>query len=216
MRSIMICMLCFVMMFTLKVEASELYRWGSNGEVVRTIQDKLKRWGYLDGPVDGIFGSQTHNAVVKFQQKNNLAVDGIVGPQTLAALGITNTNDNTQSSTNNENNVWLLASIISGEARGETYAGQVAVGAVVLNRVKHPSFPNTISGVIYQPGQFEAVSDGQINLTPTDSCIKAARDAMNGWDPTNGALYYWNPKTATSQWVLSLPITSVIGQHAFS
>lgn len=193
------------------------YSWGSTGETVRTIQDKLKRWGYLNGNVDGIFGYQTYTAVIKFQQKNNLSVDGIVGPKTLESLGIfESTNQNSSGSSNYENNVWLLASLINGEARGESYTGQVAVGAVVLNRVRHASFPNTISGVIYQTGQFEAVIDGQINLTPSSSCLNAARDAMNGWDPTNGAIYYWNPKTATNQWMLSLPITVIIGEHAFS
>jgi spore cortex-lytic enzyme len=197
------------------------YSWGSTGETVRIIQDKLKRWGYLNGSVDGIFGSQTYNAVIKFQQKNNLLVDGIVGKQTLEALGIfessnTSGSSNSNDSSNHENNVWLLASLINGEARGESYTGQVAVGAVVLNRVRHASFPNTISGVIYQSGQFEAVADGQINLTPSTSCLNAARDAMNGWDPTNGAIYYWNPKTATNKWMLSLPITTIIGNHAFA
>ena len=205
----------------IQVQAA-VYSWGSTGETVRIIQDKLKRWGYLNGNVDGIFGSQTYNAVIKFQQKNNLVVDGIVGKNTLEALGIfepSNSNSSSvgsNNSSNHENNIWLLASLINGEARGESYIGQVAVGAVVLNRVRHASFPNTISGVIYQAGQFEAVSDGQINLTPSASCLNAARDAMNGWDPTNGAIYYWNPKTATNQWILNLPITVIIGEHAFS
>lgn len=198
------------------------YSWGSTGETVRIIQDKLKRWGYLNGNVDGIFGSQTYNAVIKFQQKNNLVVDGIVGKNTLEALGIFEPANNNSSnlvtavSSNHENNIWLLASLINGEARGESYVGQVAIGAVVLNRVKNASFPNTISGVIYQAGQFDAVADGQINLTPSVSCLNAARDAMNGWDPTNGAIYYWNPKTATNKWILNLPITVIIGEHAFS
>jgi len=200
-----------------KIISAATYSWGSTGETVRTIQSKLKRWGYLNGNVDGIFGYQTYSAVIKFQQKNNLVVDGIVGPKTLEALGIFEAqNQNPSASTNYENNVWLLASLINGEARGESYTGQVAVGAVVLNRVRHASFPNTISGVIYQAGQFDAVADGQINLTPSSSCLNAARDAMNGWDPTNGAIYYWNPKTATNKWMLSLPISVIIGEHAFS
>ena len=193
------------------------YSWGSTGETVRTAQEKLKRWGYLNGSVDGIFGYQTYSAVLKFQEKNGLTIDGIIGPKTLEALGIFESpNKNSADSQNYENNIWLLASLINGESRGESYTGQVAVGAVVLNRVRHASFPNTISGVIYQTGQFTAVADGQINLTPTSSCLNAARDAMNGWDPTNGAIYYWNPKTSTNTWMLNLPINLIIGNHAFS
>ena len=208
------CFLSPQFVFKNNIDATS-YSWGSSGETVRTIQDKLKRWGYLDGNVDGIFGSQTYNAVIKFQQKNGLVVDGIVGPKTLEALGIFESKSNFQS-VNHENNIWLLASLINGEARGESYVGQVAVGAVVLNRVRSANFPNTISDVIYQTGQFDSVADGQINLTPSSSSLNAARDAMNGWDPTNGAVYYWNPKTATNKWILSLPITTIIGEHAFA
>ena len=111
----------------------------------------------------------------------------------------------------------LLARAINGEARGEPYEGQVAVGAVILNRVKDPRFPNTIAGVIYQPGAFTAVSDGQINIPidPNSSVVKAARDALNGWDPTNGCVYYWNPATATSKWIWSRQIVKKIGKHYF-
>jgi len=190
-----------------------LSKYGSRGEEVRKIQEKLKKWGYYSGEVDGIFGTQTKNAVMYFQRKNGLTVDGIAGPKTLAEMGISSSSS---SSSNTSNDVYLLARIISAEARGEPYKGQVAVGAVVLNRVKHPSFPNTISGVIYQNGAFTALVDGQYNQPIADSAYNAARDALNGWDPTGGCIYYYNPKTATSSWIRSLPITMTIGNHVFS
>ncbi len=192
-------------------EAATVYKQGSTGEMVRTIQTKLKNWGYYTGSVDGIFGSKTTAAVRYFQSKNGLAVDGIVGKNTAAAMGITLAG----SSSSTSGDAYLLARIIHAEARGEPYVGQVAVGAVVLNRVKSSSFPNTISGVIYQAGAFDAVYDGQINLTPNSTAIRAAQDALNGWDPTYGCLYYYNPATATSKWMLSKTVHLVIGQHAF-
>ena len=179
----------------------------------RTIQTKLKRWGYYFGNVDGIYGSQTRAAVRKFQQKNGLAVDGIVGPNTAAALGMTLSGSS--SSSQSSNDLYLLAKCVYAEARGEPYVGQVAVAAVILNRVKSPSFPNTIAGVIYQPYAFTAVSDGQINLTPNQTAYKAAQDALNGWDPTYGCLYYYNPATATSSWIWSRQTVVTIGDHAF-
>jgi len=192
-----------------------LSQYGSRSNEVRTMQEKLKRWGYYTGTVDGIFGSQTLEAVKYFQRKNGLTVDGIAGPKTLAAMGITSTSSgNTGGSTANVD-VYLLARLVYAEARGEPYSGQVAVAAVVLNRIKNSSFPNTLSGVIYQPGAFGAVSDGQINLSPNQTAINAAQDAMNGWDPTNGALYYFNPKKAANQWIWSRPVTVVIGNHRF-
>lgn len=191
-----------------------LSKYGSRGEEVRTIQTKLKRWGYYTGAVDGIYGTKTLNAVKYFQRKNGLVVDGIAGPKTLAAMGIMNSSNSSNSSTTN-NDVNLLARIIYGEARGEPYAGQVAVGAVVLNRVSDSRFPNTIAGVIYQSGAFDAVSDGQINYTPNSTAIKAARDALNGWDPSYGAIYYFNPATATNKWIWSRPMTVTIGNHRF-
>ena len=191
-----------------------LSKYGSRGEEVRQIQTKLKRWGYYSGNVDGIYGTQTLNAVKYFQRKNGLAVDGIAGPKTLAAMGIMNSSNSSSSSTSS-NDLNLLARIIYGEARGEPYTGQVAVGAVVLNRVRHGSFPNTIAGVIYQSGAFDAVADGQINYTPNSTAIKAAQDALNGWDPTYGAIYYFNPATATNKWIWSRPETVTIGNHRF-
>ena len=191
-----------------------LSKYGSRGQEVRTIQDKLKRWGYYTGNVDGIYGSLTVSAVKRFQQKNGLKVDGIAGTQTLNAMGIMQTS-NSGSSTNNSSNVNLLARAIYGEARGEPYTGQVAVGAVIMNRVKSSKFPNTIAGVIYQSGAFDAVSDGQINLNPDATAKKAAQDALNGWDPTYGAIYYFNPNTATNDWIWSRPMTVTIGKHRF-
>lgn len=198
-----------------KYEAVDvLSKYGSRGSEVTQIQTKLKRWGYYTGSVDGIFGSQTLQAVKLFQKKNGLTVDGIAGTQTLNAMGIMQTSSSASSSSNS-NDINLLARLIYGEARGESYTGQVAVGAVVLNRVKSSSFPNTIAGVIYQSGAFDAVSDGQINLSPDSTAKKAASDAMNGWDPSYGAIYYFNPSTATNKWIWSRPMTVTIGKHRF-
>jgi N-acetylmuramoyl-L-alanine amidase len=191
-----------------------LSKIGSQGTEVRNIQSRLKAWGYYSYTVDGIYGWRTADAVKWFQRKHGLTPDGICGPATLAKIGLP-TGSSTSSSTSSNNNVTLLAKLINGESRGEPYTGQVAVGAVVLNRVKSSSFPNTIAGVIYQSGAFTAVSDGQINLTPQQSCYNAARDALNGWDPSGGALYYYNPATATSSWIWSRPILLKIGNHNF-
>lgn len=192
-----------------------LSRYGSTGAEVRQIQTKLKNWGYYKGSVDGIFGSQTLAAVKSFQRKNGLAVDGIVGEKTLAALGINSSGNSSGSSNTNSNDINLLARLIHGEARGESYIGKVAVGAVILNRMESSLFPNTMAGVIYQRGAFDAVSDGQINLSPSSEARKAAQDAINGWDPSYGALYYFNPNTATNKWIWSRPVTVVIGNHRF-
>ena len=194
-----------------------VYQQGSRGTTVKTIQQKLKNWGYYKGSVDGIFGAKTKEAVKYFQRKNNLTVDGIVGAQTLKALGISGGSSSTNTTGNySDADVALLTRLIYGEARGESYVGQVAVGAVVMNRIKSASFPNTMSGVIYQSYAFTAVDDGQINLSPNATARKAALDAMNGWDPTYGALYYYNPATATSQWIFSRPTTITIGNHVFA
>ncbi len=191
------------------------YRQGSSGEQVRIIQDKLKRWGYYDGAVDGIFGSATAAAVRWFQRANGLRVDGIVGRQTLAALGMFNTGGVSSGTAAQDAAVELLARVISAEARGEPYAGQVAVGAVILNRVEHPAFPSTIAGVVYQPGAFTCMDDGQINQPVAESSVRAAREALNGSDPSGGAIYYFNPSTATSSWIWSRPLIKVIGSHRF-
>ena len=192
-----------------------LSKYGSRGDEVRQIQTKLKRWGYYNGNIDGIYGSQTLAAVKWFQSKNGLAVDGIAGEKTLAAMGIYSSSTSSGSSSTSSNDLNLLARLVYAEARGESYTGQVAVAAVVLNRVKSSSFPNTVAGVIYQSGAFSVVNDGQINLTPNATAKKAAQDAINGWDPTYGALYYFNPNTATSSWIWSRPVTVVIGNHRF-
>lgn len=194
-------------------ETYALSKYGSSGAEVTQIQTKLKRWGYYNGTIDGIYGSKTVAAVKWFQQKNGLTVDGIAGPKTLAAMGIYSSSSS--STTNNSTDLNLLARLVYGEARGEPYTGQVAVAAVVLNRVKSSSFPNTVAGVIYQAGAFDVVTDGQINMTPNSTAVKAAQDALNGWDPSYGAIYYFNPNTATSKWIWSRPVTVTIGNHRF-
>jgi N-acetylmuramoyl-L-alanine amidase len=194
---------------TILPASAATYRQGDRGSAVTTIQTKLKNWGYYSGSVDGIFGSQTTSAVRYFQSKNGLTVDGIVGAATQRALGMSST------SSTGEGDVYLLAKVISAEARGEPYLGQVAVGAVILNRVEHPSFPNTISGVVYEPGAFTCMVDGQIDQPIADSAYQAARDALNGSDPTGGSIYYFNPDTATSAWIWSRPLITVIGKHRF-
>lgn len=198
---------------------------GSTGDSVISVQRRLKTWGYYDGDIDGKYGVKTRAAVMEFQRKNGAEVDGIVGEETAALIGI-NLNGSTSASTSGDSSantsasqsgdLYLLARVVYGEARGEPYTGQVAVAAVVLNRVASPDFPNTISGVVYQPWAFTCVNDGQINLTPDEIAINAARDAMNGWDPTYGALYYYNPETATSQWIKQLDIHLTIGRHVFA
>lgn len=192
-----------------------LSKYGSTGEEVKQIQKKLKEWGYYSGEVDGIFGSKTYEAVKSFQKKNGLTVDGIVGTKTLEALGITTSS--TSSSGNNTNNtdLNLLSKLIYAEARGESYKGMVAVAATVLNRVADSRFPNTIAGVIYQSGAYTCVADGQINLEADEQAKKAAQDAINGWDPTSGCIYYFNPDTATSGWIWSRPQVIRIGKHIF-
>ncbi|MBQ2896631.1 MAG: spore cortex-lytic enzyme, partial [Oscillospiraceae bacterium] len=191
--------------------SAAVYKRGSSGAVVTEIQQKLSQWGYYSGGVDGIYGSGTEAAVKKFQEKNGLSPDGKVGPATLAALGISEGSSSAQG----DGDVYLLARLISAEARGEPYQGQVAVGAVVLNRIDHPSFPNTISGVIYQNGAFSCLDDGQFDQPIADSAWQAARDALNGADPSGGAIYYFNPVTATSKWIWSRPHLLTIGKHRF-
>ena len=194
---------------------ADLYKRGASGATVTEIQTRLKAWGYYNGAVDGVYGSRTEAAVRYFQRKNGLAVDGQVGNATLAALGIPATGGSGGGGGSRDGDVYLLARIISAEARGEPYNGQVAVGAVVLNRVRHPSFPDTISGVIYQTDAFTAVSDGQFDQPIAESAYRAAQDALNGSDPSGGALYYFNPATATSAWIWSRPMIVTIGNHRF-
>lgn len=198
---VFICIMC--------ISVSALSKMGSVGNEVSEIQSRLKKWGYYEGKVDGIFGKETRNAVIKFQKNNGLDADGIVGAKTLAAMGISNTN------AYNSADYELLARIISAEARGESYIGQVAVGAVVLNRIEHPSFPDTLSGVVYQNGAFSCLYDGQFYKPISDSAYSAARDALNGLDPSGGAIYYYNPAVATNKWIFSRPVITTIGRHVF-
>lgn len=195
-----------------------LSKRGSYGSEVTAIQKKLKNWGYYTGSVDGIYGSRTETAVRYFQRKNGLVVDGIAGKNTLAAMGIQSSSSSPASSSvggYSSSDLNLIARAVYGEARGEPYTGQVAVAAVILNRVRDSRFPKTVAGVVYQAGAFDVVADGQINLTPNDTAYKAVRDAVNGWDPTYGCLYYYNPRTATNKWIRSLPISTTIGSHVF-
>lgn len=186
-------------------------RIGSSGNEVKAIQEALKERGLYSGAVDGTFGSATAEAVKRFQKQQGLTADGIAGAQTLKRLGITI--GTIPAAT--EENVYLLARIISAEARGEPYIGQVAVGAVVLNRVEHPSFPDTLSGVIYQSDAFTAITDGQFDEPISDSAYSAARDALNGWDPSGGAIYYYNPSKTSNQWIRTRPVIKTIGAHLF-
>ena len=202
-------------------EAASLY-WGTKGDKVYEVQRKLKQWGYYDGPIDGSYGGGTFTAVKKFQSKHGLKADGIVGSATAAAMGVrlggTASQATYQSSRGGSigrGDIYTLARAIHAEARGEPYVGKVAVGAVILNRVKHSSFPNTVAGVIYQPRAFTAVDDGQINLAPNNEAVRAATDAMNGWDPTGGAIYYFNPAKSTSKWIWTRPVVTIIGRHRF-
>jgi N-acetylmuramoyl-L-alanine amidase len=195
----------------LNINVQALSKQGSRGSEVKNIQTALKNLGLYNGRVDGIFGIQTKNAVIAFQKQRGLTADGIAGPRTLSSLGISSGGSSGSSSSD----IDLLARVISAEARGEPYNGQVAVGAVILNRVSHPSFPDTLAGVIYQPGAFTCMSDGQINQPVSDSSKRAARDAINGVDPSGGAIYYYNPQTATSDWIWSRPVITVIGKHKF-
>lgn len=212
-----IILLGLTLLLTLTVTSAQsaILSMGSRGERVALIQQRLKEWGYYTGDVDGIFGRGTHNAVVRFQRQNKLSADGQVGSKTAAAMGLTLTGT-ISAALYRESELSLLARLVSGEARGEPYIGQVAVAAVVLNRVRSDEFPDTVSGVIFQPGAFDAVWDGQFDMTPTDSAVRAARDAMNGWDPTGGAIYYYNPVKSTSSWIFSRETIMTIGKHVFA
>ncbi len=198
---------------------------GAKGDEVKEVQRRLKQWGYYNGAVDGVFGAGTRSALILFQKKNGLTADGVVGKATYRALGMESAYqalvNGSESSTEgykgfSSSDVYLLAKTIHAEGRGEPYTGQVAIGAVILNRVRSDEFPNTVSGVVYQKHAFTAVSDGQINLTPNDTAMRAARDAINGWDPTGGALYYYNPAIATSAWIFDRQTVTVIGKHVFA
>ena len=202
--------------------SAAILKQGAKGSEVKEVQRRLKLWGYYKGSLDGVFGAGTRSAVIAFQKKNGLKADGVVGKATFRALGMESAYQTLVNQTASgaggysSADVYLLARTIYAEGRGEPYTGQVAIGAVVLNRVKNSAFPNTVSGVVYQKHAFTAVSDGQINLTPDDTAMRAARDAMNGWDPTGGALYYYNPAVATSAWIFDRQTVTVIGRHVFA
>ncbi len=200
---------CFLCCFTATATAAVL-KVGSSGDEVKRVQQALEKYGYDVGGADGIFGQKTKNAVMNFQRDAGLAVDGIVGPATLKALGFEGSLPNYADA-----DLHLLARIISAEARGEPYEGQVAVGAVIMNRVKHPSFPNTLSGVVYQNGAFTAIVDGQFYEDVAESAYRAAKEAMDGADPTGGAIYYYNPAKSTNQWIRTRPVVYTIGEHVF-
>lgn len=216
-KKITIMCVALIMIFMSSASAASLSK-GDYGAVVKKIQSRLKLWGYYNGPVDSIYGSKTVEAVKKFQRANGLSVDGVVGTQTAKAIGVSIAGASTGGGGGGytSDDVYLLARVIYAEARGEPYTGQVAVGAVVLNRVNSSSFPDTISGVIYQRAAFTAVLDGQINLTPNDTAIRAAKEAMNGWDPCSGALYYYNRAIITNDWILSRTVIGKIGRHTFA
>lgn len=204
--------------------AATILEVGSKGSDVVKVQQRLIQYGYMNGTADGRYGEATRNAVLRFQRKNGLTADGRVGAKTAAALGVTLSKSggsssaslSSASSSYVSSDHRLLARLVYAEARGESYKGQVAVAAVVLNRVASASFPNTVSGVVYQSGAFSCVSNGSINCTPDDSCIRAALDALNGWDPTGGCLYYYNAKTAADDWIFSRTVQTVIGNHSFA
>lgn len=215
-------LLAVLFVFSLYIDSTQAQTiaWGSQGDEVSQMQTKLRDWGYYDGPISGIFGELTFEAVKKFQRRNGLTADGVVGPQTRAALGMPSRAKAPAGSVSRgvsrSDDVNMLARAIHAEAKGEPYEGMVAVGAVILNRVRHPAFPNTIAGVVYQPCAFEPVKNGAINEAPDDQAFRAARDALNGWDPTGGAIYFWNPATATSKWIWTRQITLTIGDHVFA
>ena len=214
MKRIFVILLTLTMLFGIcGVSASGLSKIGSRSDEVRAVQQSLKEKGYYNYTVDGIFGTRTQSAEKSFQRDNGLKVDGVAGEQTLKALGVTSGSNSYGGY--NSSDYDLLARIISAEARGENYLGQVAVGAVILNRIEHPSFPDTLSGVIYQKGAFSCLYDGQFYEAVEDSAYSAARDAINGLDPSGGAIYYYNPSTATSKWIFSRPVITTIGNHRF-
>lgn len=213
-RAALVLALFCLMMWTGAGQAA--VAWGDRGADVTKIQQRLRQYGYMDAPADGIFGQATYEAILWFQRKNGLKADGVVGPATAAALGITLSGGNAAAVSSADSEIYTLAQLVHAEARGEPYVGKVAVAAVVLNRVRSASFPNTISGVIYQAGAFDCVADGQINLPPDNDSLRAARDAMNGWDPTGGCVYYYNPAKSTSAWIWSREVRLSIGAHSFA
>ncbi|WP_044641667.1 spore cortex-lytic enzyme [Risungbinella massiliensis] len=208
--------------------AGRILKRGSRGLDVRELQSRLKFVGFYTGKIDGVFGTRTYRAVRLFQYEFGLRIDGVAGFQTQQKLKAASRNYNPYGGGGGPQNqpvqsskgfsaadLRLLAQAVHAEARGEPYIGQVAVAGVILNRIDSELFPDTISGIIFQPLAFEAVADGQIWLEPNESARKAVRDAINGWDPSGGATYYFNPVTATSKWIWSRPQIKKIGKHIF-
>lgn len=201
--------------------AETILEVGSRGDDVVKVQKRLIQFDYLSGEADGRYGEATRNAVIHFQKNNGLSADGKVGKETAAALGVTLSGSSGSTAASSSASYVsadhrLLARLVYAEARGEPYKGKVAVAAVALNRVGSASFPNTLSGVIYQSGAFSSVSNGSINNTPDSECIRAALDALNGWDPSGGCLYFYNAKTAEDKWIFSRTVQTVIGNHSFA
>lgn len=218
--------------------SKQVIQRGAIGSDVFELQSRLKNIGYFTGKIDGVFGWRTYWALRNFQYEFGMPIDGLAGTATKAKLvKVTKYNGPQNAATPkaatpkkaapkkptaantpngySQNDIRLMANAVHGESRGESYTGQVAVAAVILNRVNSASFPNSISGVIFEPGAFTAVADGQIWLTPNESSKKAVIDAINGWDPTGEALYYFNPDTATSGWIWGRPQIKRIGKHIF-
>ncbi len=226
MKKVLCFMLCLICIFSFsyisydysKQESDSittLSKLGSRGEEVRKVQKKLKELGYYKGSVDGIYGTATQKAVKAFQKNCGITADGIAGPKTLKFLGLGGSSSSSSSSSYSQSDINLLAKLIAAEARGESYTGQVAVGAVVLNRVAHSSFPDSIAGVIYQKGAFSCVNDSNWNVSATSTSLKAARDCINGWDPSGGAIYYYNPAKTSNSFMFSRPVITTIGSHVF-
>lgn len=209
-RKGIICVMVIVLLIV-AVCAAGIYRRGSRGKTVSEIQTVLQNEGLYLGAIDGIFGAQTESAVISYQERNGLKPDGIVGSRTLEAMGLSES----AAEDSYDNDLYLLARIISAEARGEPYLGQLAVGAVIMNRVSHPSFPNTIAGVIYQNGAFSALTDGQFDEPISEESRRAAREVLAGVNPIGDAIYYYNPRTATNSWIRSRPVIRTIGDHVF-
>lgn len=226
MKKVLCFMLCLICIFSFsyisydysKQESdaiTTLSKLGSRGEEVRKVQKKLKELGYYKGSVDGIYGTATQKAVKAFQKNCGITADGIAGPKTLKFLGLGGSSSSSSSSSYSQSDINLLAKLIAAEARGESYTGQVAVGAVVLNRVAHSSFPDSIAGVIYQKGAFSCVNDSNWNVSANATSLKAARDCINGWDPSGGAIYYYNPAKTSNSFMFSRPVITTIGSHVF-
>ncbi len=211
MKLLFVFIISVVLVFTTVFVKEAFKKQGAKAyNIIQTkiLQAKLQGLGYFNSEIDGLFDKDTKTALQNYQKDVGLTPTGILDESTMCAVGVSN---NAQAN----NNLYLLAKLIHSEARGEVYTGQVAVGAVVLNRVDSADFPNTLEGVIYQPWAFTALHDGQFDLEPTSESYQAAEDALSGWDPTYGCLYYYNPRTATSQWIFSREIAVEIGNHVF-